>query len=337
MNASEKQGIETSSEGDQTIEENKLVTSLENTEVTAEGEDSADDGKKYSPEAISEDVRVKAEKIRNWAQRVGLSEGKDFQIVENIADVATDAESIAPHEMKQFFVVVQEDSYRKFKEYILGEYSAERKAENPDNKYGGPKLDYSWGGRFLVGWDGVPFDTVAATTIDNPSVPTHNEEFKAFFKQKTGFDFPTSETLNPILSDMSEKGLSTYKNALERLKTLRDNKTLPGDGYGLIDAMEHIIMILEDARNGEAVSDLPETIQGEMPAKMRHYADLTYNAEDIKNLDRVTEITDVALPDELRIDKIFARYGFDRQRMEDICRDFSEYIALKKEIGVKEN
>ncbi len=65
---------------------------------------------------------------------------------------------------------------------------------------------------------------------------------------------------------------------------------------------------------------------------MRHYADLTYNVEDRKNLDRTFEITGIAIPDEVRIDKIFDRYGFPREKMEEICRDFSEYISAKRAV-----
>ncbi len=119
------------------------------------------------------------------------------------------------------------------------------------------------------------------------------------------------------------------------MKDLRGKEDLPDDGYGLIDAIEHAIMILEDAKNGEAVIDLSESLSiGEMPAKMRHYADITYNAEDIKNFDRVEEITGISIPEEARIDKIFEqKYNFDRQLMENICKGFSNYIMAKKRLA----
>jgi len=291
-----------------------------------------DEEYKYSPEANRETIRIKAEKIRNWAQEAGLTEGKDFKIIGSITDVETDTESIAPHEKKQFFVIVQEDHYRKFKEYIVGRYTEERKKESPDNKYGGPTLDFSWGGRFAVINDDGFCDTAAASSIERMTARTHHEEFKSFFKQQTGFDFPTSEILNPMLHEMSVKGLEIYREALEKLEALKKQETLPDDGYGLIDAMEHLILILEDAKTGEAVIDLSEGIEGVMPSKMRHYADVTYNAEDIKDLGRVTEITGITIPDEVRIDKIFDRYGFDRAKMEGICRDFSDYIMRKLDL-----
>ena len=287
---------------------------------------------KYSPEAIRQDIKIRAEKIRGWSKQMGLVEGKDLLIVESVEDIVTDVETIAPHERKEFFVIVKEEHYRTFKKYIVGQYTEERKRENPANKSVAPTLDYSWGGRFAVINDNGFIDTAAASSIEHMSAPTHHEEFKAFFKQRTGFDFPTSEILNPMLQEMSARGLGVYNEALEKLKALREQNALPGDGYGLIDAMEHMVMILEDAKTGEAVIDLPEVLESVMPAKMRHYADLTYNAEDVKDLGRVTEITGIVMPDEIRLDKIFDQYGFDRTKMESICRDFSDYIAIKQDL-----
>ena len=287
---------------------------------------------KYSLEANREAIKIKAEKIRNWAREAGLTEGKDFKIIGSITEVETDTESIAPHEKREFIVLVQEDYYGKFKEYIIGRYTEERKKENPTNKSINPILDFSWGGRFAIINDEGFCDTAAASSIEYMTAPTHHEEFRSFFKQQAGFDFPTSETLNPMLQEMSVKGLDIYNEALEKLKALEKQKILPGDGYGLIDAMEHMVMILEDAKTGEAVIDLSEVIVGVMPAKMRHYADVTYNAEDVKDLGRVTEITGITIPDEVRIDKIFDRYGFERAKMEGICRDFSDYILIKRDL-----
>ena len=290
----------------------------------------------YGPEAIKKEIELKIEKIRSWAKQAGLIEGKDLVLFGSITNIETDIKSIAPHELRQFFVLVKDDQYKKFKDYILGQYSEERKKENPNNEFGGPKLDYSWGGRFAVGWDGLTFfDTGALSSVENMSAPTHHEEFKKFLKQKAGFDLPTSEVLNPILKEMSEKGLITHKLALEKLKSLRDEGSFPEDGYPLIDEMERAVLILNDAKNGEAVVDLPEVLTKGMPAKIRHYADLTYNAEDIKNLDRVSEITGITIPEESRIDKIFDRFDFDRNKMETICKDFSDYINAKMELEKK--
>lgn len=285
---------------------------------------------KYSSEAIREDIKFKAQKIRNWAQQMGFEDKKDFLVIECITEIEKETSSIAPHELKEFFVGMREDHYKQFIKYIAGQYTKERKKENPNNKYGGPKLDYSWGGRFAIIGDGVTVDTVAVSDLEKLVVPTHHKAFKEFFKEKALFDFPTSETLNPILKEMSAKGLETYKAALERLKIMGDQGTLPDDGYGLIDEMERAVMILKDAKNGDALSDLPELlVGGKMEAKIRHYADLTYNAEDLKDLDRVSEITGIFIPNEVRIEKIFDRFDFDRRQMENICKDFANALWLK--------
>lgn len=178
--------------------------------------------------------------------------------------------------------------------------------------------------------DGVFFDTVACTSIRPPVTQTHHEEFCTFFKEETGLDFPSSQVLNPVLKQMSKAGLAAYESAVSRLKQMREEGSLPEDGYAFVDGMEHALMILRDAEAGEAVRDLPEVIQSEMPSTMRHYADLTYNAEDLTNADRVIEITGIYIPDEARIDKLFERLGFDRARMEALCRRFSDVLSVKK-------
>lgn len=283
---------------------------------------------KYGPEAIKQEIEFKTAKIRKWALENNLVEDKDFKVIESIKNIETDDKSIAPHELRQFFVLIQENNFKKFKEYFSGQYTEERKKENPNNKDGGPKLDYSWGGRFAVINDGVFFDIGIASSLEEGKISanTHHKEFKDFFKKQAGFDFPTSDTLNPILKEMSEKGLDVYMSALEKLKTIKQQNKLPEDGYGLIDELERDILILNDAKNGEAVIDLPDDDLTNMPSQMRHYADLTYNIEDISSLDRVFEITGISIPEEARIDKIFDRYGFDRNKMEEICKEFSESI-----------
>ncbi len=299
-----------------------------NGESVVEKTEGSENEHQYTQEGIREEIHHKAEKIRGWTKEMGYKEGEDFLIIEDIRQAAQEGEQIAPHELKQFFVIILEDRYPQFREYLSGRYAQERAAENPKGKV---KFDYSWGGRFLVGGDGVPFDTVAAKDIKNLTVDTHHNEFKKFFKIKAGFEFPSQEVLNPILREMADTGLDYYEQALAKLKALRDNKQLPRDGYGLIDTLEHATIILKNAKSGEAVIELPDTIGKEgMPPKMRHYADLTYNAEDIKNFDRVYEITGVKIPDESRMDKIFDQFGFDRNKMEEICKNFSDYIMAKK-------
>ncbi len=323
--------LRTAQEKDTPVAENQDVTPSDS--VSKEVADIQTEDDKYSPEAIRAEIKFKAEKIRSWAGQQGLVEGRDFLIIERLEDAITDPTKMSPHEKKQFAVGILEDHYGKFKEYILGQYTEERKEENPTNKYGGPELGYSWGGRFAVINDGVFFDTVPVSSVEQKTVPTHHEEFKDFFRQRAGFDFPTSEVLNPILQEMSSKGLDIYVQALNKLLDLKIQKTLPDDGYGLIDDMERAVKILRNAQTGEAVSDLPEVIVGEMSLEMRLYADLTYNAEDLKNLGRVTEITGITIPDEVRLDKIFERFNFDRTKMESICRDFSDYITIKRNLA----
>jgi hypothetical protein len=282
---------------------------------------------KYGPEAIKEQIKDQAELIHTWAAENGLENGKDYRIIESIEEVIGEGASVAPHEHKQFFVIIHEDKYRQFKDYFTDKYRDEMKQRDPKND---ARLAYSWGGRFLVGWAGVPFDTVAVSNIDTMTTPTHHEEFKKFFRDKTGFDFPTAETLNPQLKEMSKKGLSTYQEALFKLREMKEAQSFPPDGYGLIDSMVHAVELLEQASSTNAVEELPEVLQCTMPREMRTYADLTYNAEAIANLDRVREITGISIPDETRIDKIFERFGFNRNRMEEICKDFSDYIMTKK-------
>lgn len=280
----------------------------------------------YGPEARGRDIKQKTEMIHGWARDLGLKEGTDYLVIQDTAEFAGDDYRIAPHETKSFAVGVLEAHYDAFREYIVGQYADERKVVNPK---GDVKLYYSWGGRFLVGWDGVPFDTVAMESINPPRVPTHHEEFKSFFKGEYGFDFPTSEVLNPILREISQKALDKYEEALERLKSMRNNNALPEDGYGLVDSLELATMILKDARQGAALVDLPEMIEGAMQDKMAHYADLTYNAGSVANYDRVSDITGVSFPPDVRLDKLFDRWGFDQSRMEAVCRQFADLLGQK--------
>jgi len=284
---------------------------------------------KYSPEAIQEQIKDQANLIRAWATENGFEEGSDYLIIESIEKVAPKGELPAPHELKQFFLIIREDIYHRFRDYFTSRYRDEMKQRDPKND---ARLNYSWGGRFFVGWAGVPIDTAVASSIEERTVPTHHEKFKKFFRDKAGFDFPTAETLNLQLREMSKKGLPAYQAALAKLREMKKSQSLPPDGYGLIDSMVHAVDLLEQARTENVVEELPEILQGTMPRKQRTYADLTYNAEAIVNLDRVTEITGVTIPDEARIDKIFKRFGFDRNRMEEICKDFSDYIMAKKEM-----
>ncbi|MFA5024333.1 MAG: hypothetical protein WC523_05215 [Patescibacteria group bacterium] len=296
---------------------------------------------KYGPEAIKNEITLKVEKIKDWLDKNKFTEDKDYKIITGIKDIELDAKSVAPHELRQFFVLIQEDKYKEFEKYVLGDYSKWRKEVNPNNKYGGPTLDYSWGGRYAVINDGVFFDTAPALNLEkgNVSATTHHDEFKKFFKEKAGFDFPTSKDLNPILQEMSKNGLKKYEEVLAKLKNIREEGGFKEGDWALVDEVERATMILRDAKEengkiGEAVVDLPELLTGNMPAKMRHYADLTYNAEDIHlDWNRIKELTSIDILQGERIDNIFDKHGFDRNRMEDICMEFSDKLTKDKEMG----
>jgi hypothetical protein len=282
---------------------------------------------KYGPEAIREQIKDQARLIRAWAAEQGFEEGKDFKVIESIRNVLGDAASVAPQELKEFYVLIHEDNYLQFKDYFTGRYNDEMKKIDPKNNVG---LYYSWGGRFLVGWAGVSVETAPASSIEKMTASTHHAEFKKFFLEKYGFEFPTADILNIQLKEMSEKGLDKYQEALAKLRELKDSETLPDDGYGLVDGMVHAIDLLEQSKIGNAVQELPEELQGAMPREMRTYGDLTYNASSIVDLDRVSEITGINIPDEVRIDRIFEHLGFDRNRMQEVCKSFSDYLVAKK-------
>lgn len=284
---------------------------------------------KYSPEFRQEQIKEQATMIRKWAEEQGLTEGKDYKIIENIKSITGEEGEVVPHETKAFYMAIHENQYRKFRDYFLSQYNNELKEKDPKNE---AYLDHSWGGRFCVCRAGVPCDTVAASSIEDLTVPTHHQEFKDFFKSKTGFDFPTADTLNPLLKKMADNGLTSYESALNKLNEMKNAETLPDDGYGLIDNVVRAVELLKKSQAGTAVEELPEELKGEMPISMRTYADLTYNIEDIGNFDRIKEITDIDIPQEARIDKIFDQYNFNASQMEQICKDFSEYQLAKREI-----
>lgn len=296
---------------------------------TEEQGQTTDEVVKYGSEVRQKQIKEQTVMIREWAKKRGFYEGEDYLIIEDIKDVVGEEGDVVPHETKTFYMAIHEKYYREFRNYFMSEYKNEMHTKDPKNH---ARLDYSWGGRFCVGWAGVPCDTVAASDIENRIIPTHHKEFKIFFKDKTGFDFPTAERLNPTLKEMSKKGLAAYEKALVELIKLKKEKALSDDGYGLIDSVKQAIKILDKARGGKAVEELPNELPVEMPIEMRTYADLTYNAEDIANFDRVEEITSVDIPQEARIDKMFDRYNFDRNQMEQICKDFSEYLMTKRDI-----
>jgi hypothetical protein len=282
------------------------------------------------PETGIDQIKNQVDLIRSWASEHGLIDGKDFKVIESIRDIVGKNGSVAPHELKQFFVIIHEDKYSKFRDYFTSDYRDKMKSLDPKND---ARLLYSWGGRFLVGWAGVPFDTVAASSIENLTIPTHHEEFKKYFREKTGFDFPAAKGLNSQLREMAKKSLPTYQKALANLREMEQSESLEtSEDYGLPDAMVHAIEILEQAKTGNAVEELPEILQGNMPRTMRSYADLTYNAATTIDLDRVAVLTGVYFPQDSRVDRIFEPLGLDRSRMKEICKDFADYRMQKGKI-----
>lgn len=285
---------------------------------------------KYTPEAIRQEVIKQAKLIRDWAKEMGFEEGKDYRIIENIRNAIGADASVAPHELKQFFVIIHESKYRQFQDYFKGRYWDEMKKKNPEND---AKLLYSWGGRFLVGWAGVPFDTGRALSIKEMTGLTRHAKFKQFFRDRTGFDLPTAEKLNPMLKEIAEKGLPLYEAALTKLEEMKSAATLSNDGYRVIDGVVHAVELLRTALTGQAVEELPEILTERMTREVRTYADLTYNAGTIVDLDKVEEITGIVIPKDLRIDRIFENnFGFNRDQMEGICEDFANLVDAEQEL-----
>ncbi len=279
-------------------------------------------GDKYSPEAIRKEITHEADRIRDWASEQGFREGEDFIVIEDIRDAVPKGEKIAPHEQKAFYMGIHDSRYGAFRDYFTGEYEKGRQQENPNARV---KLNYSWGGRFLVDSDTVPCDTAPVTNLKERRVETKHAEFRQFFKEKIGKDFPTAEQLNPILEEISTKGLTYYQEVRDKIIKMDEEGTLPENAYrGMLDDIKHRIMVLENAKQGPAFIELPEVLEGKMDPKIRHYNDFTYNADDMHNLDRAMEVTGIVIPEELRTDKILERLGIDRSQMDDLCRQFSE-------------
>jgi len=292
---------------------------------------------KYNPEHRQKIIHEMAEEIRTWAESKGFIEGTDYMIVEDIYGSVKDKESQVPHDkdFKRFAMGIQEDRYQDFRDYFTNDFKQKQQKENPNFKVW---LDYSWAGRFMVaGVDAPPLDTVPMSDVAKGIVLTHHNEFRQYFKGKTGFDFPTAAELNIRLKKISDKWRSKYQEAYQKLTEMAGIQELPSDVYGLIDALGMAVKILEKEQAGDALIDLSEIIQGEMPAEMMRYADLTYNAEHLKNLDKAFEIAGIEIPDEAKIDRlignIFSQKGFDKKQIDELCRDLPSYIETKKELN----
>lgn len=279
----------------------------------------------YSPEAIKQEIQHKIGMVRGWAEANDLQEGRDIRVIESIHQVAPKGDTIQPHEEKQFFVGVQEAQYGKFRDYITGEYARARQAEGARP----PRLIYSWGGRFAVSDDGPSFfDTVGMADVENNVAHTRHAEFREFFQEQTGTEFPTAEKLNPVVREIAKRGLPDYKKILSNLQKLKDSGQLPESGWHAIEEVKHNINVLKRALGDRpALIDLPETAPEYMPSGMRAYADLTYNAKYRSALGDAIKISGIELPDKLRLDRIFETlYGYDSRKTEDVNRQFSERL-----------
>ncbi len=297
----------------------------------------ADIENKYGREARLEEIKQQANFIRNWAESQNFKEGRDYIIIEDVEKYAEkeEVESV-PHDIKRFAMGIHVDKVRQFRDFFVGEYDRKMKEIDPNNN---TALNYSWGGRFCVTDAGVPCDTVIISDMETKKVETHHKEFKSFFKEKTGFDFPSGETLNTILKKIAEEGLSIYENVLADLEKKDADKTLPDNAYGLKDKIYHCIEILKRAskENQNAVTEMSETYTPS--AEVHSYNDLTYNIEDMPDLDQIKEITGIEIPKEMQLDKIFeqpeiiggAQMHFEKNKMDSICKEFSEYLINKRE------
>ena len=78
------------------------------------------------------------------------------------------------------------------------------------------------------------------------------------------------------------------------------------------------------------LAELPEEFS-DIRDKIRHYNDLTYNADDWVDLNHINELLGGEYPPPsekgARIDKIYEDYySFDRKKFEQLCKDFSGMI-----------
>ena len=99
---------------------------------------------------------------------------------------------------------------------------------------------------------------------------------------------------------------------------------------GLADEVCQCSRYLSVSRNSHPLRHLKNQLELRRLSRLQHDSIFLEGKSQ-----RVTEITGIVIPEEVRIDRIFSRYGFDRQRMESICRDFAEYVAIKRELGKK--
>lgn len=298
--------------------------------------------KKYSPEETRKQIEQQAKLISAWADKMGFKEPKDYRIIKDTAKAIKPGDTLAEHEKQQFAMIIHKDHYEKFKQYFTTEYRDEMKKIDPKND---AKLLYSWGGRFLVGWAGVPFDTAPAIDVEHITVETHHSEFKDFFREKTGGrrEIPPVDQLNDVLRGIAERSLQAYVKARDKLQSLKDEDNRLPEGKKRypnlyeVGGMDWEVDLLEAALKGKGVEELPQIIREDMPRPQRTYADITYNIKDVGSIDRALEITGVKIPESDRIDKIYEQHfhfgkGEMAKLMKEACADFPDHLEANKEL-----
>lgn len=280
----------------------------------------------YGSEVRSGQAERQSELIDEWAERQGFLRDSDYLIIkpQNLTEVLNPEETL-PHEQKAMYMAISEDKYDLFRDFFIMQYRDTLETSNQ----GQAELGYSWGGRFYIKNAGLVVDTVPATITETGQLvvsPRHSE-FKQFFQNETGAEFPSVEKINEKLRQIATRlqESNPYQEAYDKLKVMREDDTLPDEGYGQLDNLERALKFINDAENNIDVEELPDTFSGNLPEAVRHYNDITYNSDTLIDIDKIMQITGVGFPDEIRIDKVMAEQGFSG-KMEDICKKFSEKI-----------
>ena len=303
--------------------------------------------------------------IRQWAERQVplLKEGVDFMFI-GIEEAAQPGDTIAPHETGSIYFGYLTKHFEKFDAMFSGEYAQVVAKHKKDwtNEVG---KNYSWAGRYMVtGGGGVAIDSAPIESVKPPSCKSHHGEFRKYFQEQTGFELPTAGELDEIVMKMAEN-IGWYQEVRKRLEEERDKKA-PGERWAFtvpINSIDYALIILGDAaalseelKSAERMRDFGSS-EGEqkavelakkhqlaelpeefwyMNAKIRQFNDLTYNADDWVDLDEINKnLLGGTLPPPTekgaRIDKIYEDYyGFDRERMEQLCKGFSDKLYKPK-------
>jgi hypothetical protein len=303
------------------------------------------------------EIQVKI--IQEWAiqQDPPLIEGVDY-FMPSINDIDRNDENIAPHELGALYFGFKKEYFKKITEFFSTQYPEAMLQEQVMTKPWNSEVsfNYSWGGRYLVsGEGGVAIDTVPLESIDPPLCKSEHAKFKEFFHEQTGIDFPSLPELNDITKTMSTN-LPWYTEAVRLLEEKQKTSPEPWGYDQPIYSLKYAVIILSDANelseteenleklkeNGAQSPELEDKISklqlAELPEefsdirdKIRHYNDLTYNADDWVDLDHVNELLGKEYPPPsekgARIDKIYEDYyNFDRKKFEQLCKDFSGMI-----------